>query len=177
MLTPLTSQPVSAKEMSSQTNLDEFQKIKVTPEEMVNIYAKDMNMSFNEALNYFPKDFLYESRSTVSYEIYTKVLNITEFFYRPQLRLYVKEIDGLFSSVYNTSIDTQGKQFNGRIFVHVESDRSIYHQVEGHFYDTGSTTVSGGINLGIGGVGSINFTVSTTKGAMAYVNFDGHIRK
>lgn len=174
----IQSNTVEAATLNKRNNVNGFDKERSNPTEMVKLYAKDMEITFEEALKHFPDGFLYEDRAPgVRYEIYTKTLNTTTWFYRPQLRLYVKEVNGLFSQVYNTSINTHGKIFKGRVYLNLESGRSLYHQVEGHFYETGERTYTSGINLGVGQAGSVSFGSSVSNPAMAYVNFDGHVRK
>lgn len=153
-------------------------KTKTSPLGMVRAYAEDNGLTFDEALKYFPKDFLYETRTPgVSYQIYSHTLNTTNWFYRPVLRMYVREDNGQFDRVYNTSINTYGNKFDGSIYVNLESSQSIYFLVDGHFYDTGTMKTKAGLNIGVGSMGTAIFEVETTKGAMAYVYIDAHFRK
>lgn len=156
---------------------DDYSVEYVTPTKMVETFAKDNNITFEEALSKFPKNFLYQTRSgNVTHPIYTRTLNASNWF-RPQIRLYVREVDDLFDKVLLTSLVSYGKVFQGEVFINVENQKSIYFNVNGIFYNTGNVSVSGGVNIGIGDMVSVKFSVSGADNQHAWIAFDGHFRK
>lgn len=64
------------------------------------------------------------------------------------------------------------KQFSGTVFYELLSSKQLYFQVNGDFYNNGSTTVSGGASIKVGEYGTLNFSSSITKSHYSYCWFE-----
>ena len=49
------------------------------------------------------------------------------------------------------------KQFSGSLYVNLEQADRIFYIINGDFFDNGTTTLSGGLNIGIGEGASAKF--------------------
>lgn len=64
------------------------------------------------------------------------------------------------------------KQFSGQLYYNLETSRRLYWDLNGDFYNNGSTTTSGGVSIGVGEVASITFTCSSTSNHYKYIRYD-----
>lgn len=88
------------------------------------------------------------------------------------------------SNILNVSFDRsnylvgtgypKSKQFSGEVYVNLEANDRIRYSVNGDFYNNGTTTISGGISIGIGQSGQLNFSVSYTNNHFGYLNHVGY---
>lgn len=63
--------------------------------------------------------------------------------------------------------------FGGNIFYRLESGRSFYYGVNGDVYRTGTLTISGGGQIGIGESGNVTLSLSYSNNFIKNVHFDG----
>lgn len=61
------------------------------------------------------------------------------------------------------------KQFSGNIYAKLESNDRIYYSIDGDFFNNGSTTTTGGFNIGVGESISLSFGSSTVSSHFAYI--------
>lgn len=64
----------------------------------------------------------------------------------------------------NRVYGTTTKQFAGTLKYNLETGNSLYWDLNGDFYNNGTTTLSGGVSIGIGGSSTISFNASVTSG-------------
>lgn len=77
--------------------------------------------------------------------------------------------------VLNTNLDVSYnglvKVFNGTIYTNLQNAYTIYVIVNGHYYNTGTTTWTGGGSIGIGEAATITGTISYASSWFAYKNY------
>lgn len=67
------------------------------------------------------------------------------------------------------------KQFSGTLYTNLESASKIHYYLNGDFYDNGTTTYTGGGEIGISGTASLNFSVSYATNHFGYMYYSGDI--
>lgn len=76
--------------------------------------------------------------------------------------------------VLNANIDRNyngiSKQFKGSLYYHLEASNKLYWDLNGDFYNNGSTTYSGGVSIKVGGSTTVNFSISGSSNYYAYCN-------
>lgn len=152
-------------------------------EEFYNLISNDRSLSFSKKEDIL--DNITESSldASTSYKYTTVNVNVpVNSSYIPKLQCYLKceAINNKpvrFVSLLNADLHREYngivKQFGGNIYCNLESLGSFYWKVNGDFYNTGSTTVSGGFEIGIGESFNLSFKVSNTTNYYAYCNKDG----
>lgn len=88
--------------------------------------------------------------------------------YRPSVKFYCQTSEGggflgivkILNVGMNRKNNGMTKQFGGTIYTNLENAGTIYWSVDGNFYNNGTTTCSGGVNVGIDDFASVNFNVS-----------------
>lgn len=101
--------------------------------------------------------------------------------YKPQLRFYCETSEGggywgivkILNVGMNRSYNGLTKQFGGTVYTNLETAARIYWVVNGDFFENGTTTVSGGVNIGVGGTDVVNFNVSYSSNHYAYTYKEG----
>lgn len=87
---------------------------------------------------------------------------------------------GPMQEVLNANIDLNDdgtvKQFSGKLYYHLKSGSELYWDLNGSFYNNGTTTVGGGIKIPIGEEASINFSVSYSTNFYGYAHKSGTFR-
>lgn len=143
-------------------------------EEIANELAQDKGISFADAKEILGYDGpqTCNSRAT-GYRTLTRELVVTNE-YHPELKYYVKtseysgpdlhtwgilSIEDLTLKLVDSSSGIN-KQFSGKVYTNLEAANKIFYRVSGTFYNDGTTTISGGIELGIGEYADLNFSVS-----------------
>ena len=66
------------------------------------------------------------------------------------------------------------KQFGGTVYANLEDGGTIYWIVNGDFYNYGTTTTNGAVDIGLGEYASINFGASNTTNQYAYCYKTGY---
>lgn len=69
----------------------------------------------------------------------------------------------------NRDCDGVSKQFSGDLFVHLENAYTIYYELNGDFYNNGTTTYTGELGLQMDQMGSISYNVSYASNHYEYV--------
>lgn len=177
MIVPSASVSAKSTTLKASTLTNGFTKRYVTPTEIIEIYANDNNISFEEAKKDFPKHFLYTTRSNTHFTLYERTLNTTNLWHRPILRIIVEEdFNNNFVRVIHASINTHGYAFQGEIFLNLENEKTLYWLVNGHFHHSIPKKSNGSISLNINQHVSISFEAEDNRYTHSYVYFDGHLR-
>lgn len=100
--------------------------------------------------------------------------------YKPTAMFYTKwqytsghetpdAIVNILNASLNRSYNGRTKQFSGTLFYHLESYNKLFFELNGDFYDNGSTTYTGGASIGVKENSSINFSISYSSNHYKYV--------
>lgn len=118
-----------------------------------------------------------EQRSVAkaTYRTYSYQVTVTAG-YKPKVVFYCETSEGGnfrgIVSVLNSSLNREysgiSKQFSGTLYTNLESAASIYFELNGDFYNNGTTTVSGGAQIGVGEKSNVNFSVSYASNHFKY---------
>ncbi len=124
-------------------------------------------------------------RAMATYRTVTVTFKVTET-YRPQLKFYCRTSEsstmwGIYE-ILNVSMNRASmgktKQFSGTVYTNLENSGKIYWEVNGDFYNEGTTTVGGGgsVKAGIGETASVSFSISGSyeSSFYAYCFQSGH---
>ncbi|HFU4122248.1 TPA: hypothetical protein ACGO7R_000148 [Streptococcus suis] len=68
------------------------------------------------------------------------------------------------------------KAFGGTVYTNLENANVIYYDINGDYYNTGTTSTNIGISIPVGGKGTVNFGVSHASNHYAYKRNTGRIR-
>ncbi|NFL43671.1 hypothetical protein FDB61_18625 [Clostridium botulinum] len=152
---------------------------RLTYDQLVDKVVENENISVEEA-----REFLGNREITRSYRddyrTYETKLDVKKN-YKPTLCFYCETSEwgptyvGI-KKVLNTSLNRKYKgdvkQFSGTIYTNLESANTIYFEVNGEFYNYGSTTCTGGVEIGIGEHNKVSFSVSDSGGEFKYVKIN-----
>ncbi len=166
----------------------------VTYEEMVENIAQSKGIEVEEVKREIPdiaKEKNASSNLQYNYFYLTQQFTVTNE-YKPEVSLYcmgwynpnVTTMKTGLVEIVNADIDREykgiTKQFSGKLFIKMESAFKVHWDVNGDFFNNGSTTTSGGItvNVKVGESGNINFTLnsSSTTNHYKYCHTYGDIR-
>lgn len=82
-----------------------------------------------------------------------------------------------FIKILNANIDRNyygtSKQFGGTLYYNLESSSTIYWDVNGDFFNNGTTTFAAGASIGVGESTSISFSISNSSNHFAYCHKTG----
>lgn len=153
----------------------------LTYDELISIIAEEDGISIDEAKNIVgPENIKYtkdgkEIRAT--YRTLSASVDVTPV-YRPTLNWYCETSEsssGGFRGILkilkvslNRSYNGLSKQFSGDIYSKLENPNKIYYILNGDFYNNGTTTSSGGVNISVGGGASVSFSVSYASNHFTY---------
>ncbi len=160
----------------------------LTFEQMVSEIAKENNVSEKtierEMIeNNLKKGVTLESLKRGTYRSLYKSIYVTSR-YRPTIRFYCRTEESsyhwatkevLYISMNRRFGDTV-KQFRGDIFANLETPARLFFNVNGDFYNKGTTNYGGGVNIGVGEWGSVSFSGGYASGYYEYYYGD-HIIK
>lgn len=169
-------------------NYPEIEVSFLTPEEYIDVLKKDLNISDEHKQNLINlaeermRISAYSTQST-GYLTYYQPVTVTSNY---QVRLYFYsyvEFGGVRpTAVYSieyANIDrgfyNSPKQFSGSLYYKLESSDTLFWDLNGDFYNTGSTTVSYGLTVGLGNGSSTSFGVTNTSNYYAYVHKSGRL--
>lgn len=100
--------------------------------------------------------------------------------YKPTAMFYTKwqysqgnptpdAIVSVLNASLNRSYNDKTKQFSGTLFYHLEAYNKLFFELNGDFYDNGTTTYSGGVSIGISENSSIKFSVTYSSNHYKYI--------
>lgn len=145
----------------------------LTYDELVNEVVKNEGISFEDAKKFLGiNDKL---RNGQYYRTYTYTVSVTSA-YKPSVVFYCKTSEwnnyrGILS-VLNTSLNRNyngtSKQFSGTLYTNLENAYTIYFELNGDFYNNGTTTYSGGGEIGVGETAKLSFGVSYASNHFKY---------
>lgn len=145
----------------------------MTYDELINEVIKNENLSVEEAKKFLGiNDML---RNGDYYRTYTYRVQVTSS-YKPTIVFYCKTSEwnnyrGIIS-VLNTSLNRSyngvSKQFSGTLYTNLEDAETIYFELNGDFYDNGTTTFSGGTSIKVGEKTTINFGINYATSYFKY---------
>lgn len=112
---------------------------------------------------------------SASYRSITDQFTVTST-YKPYVKFYCETSEGTYYwgilEILNVGMDREynstTKQFGGTVYVNLENAYTIFWIVNGDFYNNGTTTSSGGVNVGVGDYASVGFDASYTSSHYAY---------
>lgn len=184
----------------SQTQISKI----LTFDEVVAAIAKSNNISKSKAANQVISNFQQSNvntktslseglTSTVSTESATQLAQLATYrtvsstftvtpTYKPTLNFYCQTDEGgyfrgivkILNISMNRSYGSLSKSFDGTVYANLEDPNRIYWIVNGDFYNNGTTSVNGGVNIGLGGSDSITFGASYTSSHYAYCYKTGY---
>ena len=96
--------------------------------------------------------------------------------YKPTMNFYCETTEsGGFRAIkkilnvgMNRSYGGVSKQYQGSVYVKLEDPNRIYYNVNGDFYNNGTTTVNGGISVGVGSSATVKFGISHASNHFKY---------
>ncbi|WP_445486559.1 hypothetical protein [Niallia sp. 03133] len=102
--------------------------------------------------------------------------------YKPTLNFYCQTTEGggfraivaIKKVTMNRSYNGTSHPFGGSVYTNLEDPNRIYWIVEGDFYDNGTTTGGGAVDIKVGGALSINFNISYASNWYAYCYKTGY---
>jgi|GEM_PF-1315919 len=156
----------------------------LTYEQLADKLATDNNMSVEEAKKILgePKTSIINSlnASPSSYAQY-RTLSITvtvDSAYKVVISCYCETSEtpqymGIIKILYTTlmrSYNGISKQFSGNLYTNLEAAYRIYYSISGDFYNNGTTTFTGGVQIGLGEGSNISFSVSNSSNWYANIS-------
>lgn len=145
--------------------------------ESVERFAENANISFQEAYDALGGNARSVQPRDVHYRVLSVNLHVTDS-YIPHLEFYCETAEGghfyQLISIYSVQLvreyNNRSKQFEGDIQVWLRQGSNIEYVVNGDFYDNGTTSVSGGvnINLGVDDKCTISFNISYSSNHYKY---------
>lgn len=152
---------------------------KHTAEEYVNLILNDEKIPNEKKTEMITEVYsLEQSRSAWDYWTFYDVCPVTSTYScRPCFYAYARFASGTgypeeIARVQYGTVDLKyngiSKEFNGVLYYNLESGNRLYWDLNGNFYNHGSTEISLGIEIGIGGGASTNFSVSSSSSHYAY---------
>lgn len=151
--------------------------------EVVERYAKNAGITYEEALKILPAPAQAYSARAVNYRTYSVSLKVNDE-YIPRLEFYCETAEGghFFNilSIYSVqlvrSYNGTSYQFGGDIEVWLRSSHSIEYVVNGDFYYNGTTTSTGstGLDVGLSDSCKISYSASNTYSSNHYDYFYEH---
>lgn len=152
---------------------------RMTFSEMVDHYAQNNGISYEEALGYFPQQSSSRSARDIYYRVFTAVLSVTDE-YKPHLEFYCETAEGgnfrNINEIYQVelvrSYNGLVKQFSGSINTWLRGSQKIEYSVNGDFYNIGNTSVTekSGVSVGVDELFTVGYeaSITTTSNYYAY---------
>lgn len=147
----------------------------MTYEETLRFYAEKNNTTIEEATRILGGNSRAAKSQTT--RVLTTRVEVTSS-YKPTIDFYCYiNTDGHYwgiTSIYSVQLNRNYngtiKQFSGNIETYLRSAYEIEYIINGDFYNTGTTSTSngGGVDIGINGVGNVNYTTSNTETSNYY---------
>ncbi|WP_040191079.1 hypothetical protein [Clostridium culturomicium] len=124
------------------------------------------------------------SAERATYRTITQYVAAEVTSYKPSIKFYCqtdewpgssfRAIEKILDVTLNTISGSVSKVFSGKIFTHLETANRIFYRISGHFYNTGSSTVSGGAELNLGESATLSFSVSSTTSYFSAIYREGY---
>lgn len=185
----VNAEVISTPEVASVQSLDitdptaEVSDI-LTFEEITKEISKDFGISLAEAENMVVENNANKSISSAraaTYRTLSQQFTVTTT-YKPTMRFYCQTSEsGLFHGILEIlsvnmvrGYNGISKQFSGTVYVNLERGDRIFYIVNGDFYNQGTTTFDGRINIGLGESNSVGFGVSHASNHYAYRYIESH---
>lgn len=140
----------------------------------------------NELLNSLTKDNKRSLSSTsaavaATYRTISTSVSVTST-YKPTIKYYCQTTEGggfrgikkILKVSLNRNYRGTSKAFGGEIYTRLEDPNRIFYILNGDFYNNGSTTVNGSVNIGIGKAASVSFGGSYTSKHYKYAYKQGY---
>lgn len=157
---------------------------RLTFPEMVERYANNEGISYQEALRAFPEEAADPSPKATYRRVFTITLSVNNGKYKPHLEIFCntsegghfRNIDSIYSVQLVRSYNGISKQFKGEVKVWLREHNTIEYLVNGDFYNNGSTTstITSGGTVGINKLFSLSFGASITSASNHYAYFYTH---
>lgn len=147
-------------------------------------HAKDATLSTNNVINAtLSADNVidgtlsanYAAAVTATYRTVSSQFTVTST-YKPSLTFYCETSEGgyfwgivkILDVEMNRSYNGISKQFGGTVYTNLENAGKIYWIVNGDFFNNGTTTGGGGVEIGIGQDATLNFSLSYSSNHYQY---------
>lgn len=155
----------------------------MTYDEMVMELIKNENMTKEEATVTLGARTKYcmMSNTTMSrtFRTISKRFTVTPS-YKPEMNFYCETEEGYYFRAIvkilnvgmNRSYNGISKMFGGDVYVHLQSANKIFFIVNGDFFDNGTTTGGGNVNIGIDENLTIGFNISYSNNHYEYCYTD-----
>ena len=152
----------------------------MTAQQLVNQYATDYDITLEQASDLLGIN-LYE-RSSQTYRTISTQITVTNS-YKPSISFYCETSEyGTYHGIIrvlrteiNRNYNGMSKQFSGSLYVNLEQADRIFYIINGDFFNNGSSTLSGGLNIGIGESASVNLGGSYVSNHYKYVYHEGRV--
>lgn len=153
-----------------------------TFDELVDEMTKNENITRSEALKRLAPEMDKSSKGAIKpfansmFSTFTVRITVNTL-YKPTVNFYCEmaSVGGrptTFIKVLNAGMNREYgglvKNFDGEIFVNLESGLKLFYIVNGNFYNTGTTTAGGGLTVGIGETSKFEFHASHTTNFYDY---------
>lgn len=162
-----------------QNNLDSETTVSevMTFDEIVSLIAEENGISERDAQEAVVGDDVPNLNKAIakagsSDDTYRTLTNqfTVDSYYKPSMRFYCKTSEsGNFHGIIKILNIDMSRSYNNLSYVYagssytkLENASTIHYQLDGDFYYNGTTTVNGGVDIGIGKGASINFGGSYT---------------
>lgn len=168
--------PVHAAEANVvQINNDTVVSEVMTYNEIINQLATSKNISLQEAYSEFPLGATKNTRALLTYRTVAKIVDI-DSTYKVTMRFYCETSEGsgywgikrILNVEMNRNYNGISKQFGGNVYTNLESAYKIFVIVNGDFYNNGTTTYNGGVDIGIGKAANIGFSIGYASNHFKY---------
>lgn len=170
----LNPQTININNLSTDTVISDV----MTYDEIVKQLAIDKNISIAEAqkiigspiTTIMSKDGYPIKIMANTYRTITNQFTVTSE-YKPSMRFYCRTSEGgsfhgiieILNVDMSRSYQGRSYAFGGSVYTNLENANTIYYSIDGDFYEHGTTTVSGGVKIGIGDSATINFELSNAS--------------
>lgn len=175
---------LSIIEDNSRTPKDVEVKGPFTLHELAKELAAIEEISVDEAIKILSsKNGGIQTMAQRDYYTYTRSVRVTSE-YRPKVTFYCEVLRQDFQvlsffSVKHASLDRKyngmSKQFGGELYYNLERNDRLYYELNGDFYDNGTTTSSGGFEIGLGDEAKIKFNISYSSNFYEYCSYRDRI--
>lgn len=162
----------------------------LTFDEIVKEIAKANNISESEARSHVLSTFENDgnrlssiSPQAATYRTFSSSFTVMST-YKPTLNFYCQTSEGggyigivkILNVSMNRLSNGMTKQFGGTVYANLETAARIYYIVNGDFYNNGTTSGNGGVDIGIGKGATIKFGISYATNHFKYVYTTGYYR-
>lgn len=167
----------------------------MTFDQIANHIAKDKDVPIAKVKNDLNRNILQRSNLTAASSVSAKYRVISTYVtvtseYEVKLNFYCETSEGDYFhgivKILDVSINrsytnyrtgtTITKQFSGSLYTNLEDANRIYYILNGDFYNNGTTSAGGGVEIGIGSSAKISFSVSYASNYYSYCYEDGRVR-